>query len=116
MRRNWNGAAGPVCRAAATCSPVSLGRPAAEPSDHGHRRLLRACPQLAMPPNPRRLTSRRLRDTPIGARWSATQATLYLKEQLARSPHEFSDALAFRDSFASIAAMLERVLVASRGA
>ena len=48
--------------------------------------------------NPRRLTSRRLRDTPIGARWSATQATLYLKEQLARSPHQFSDALAFRES------------------
>jgi len=34
--------------------PVSLGRPAAEPSDHGHRRLLRACPQLAMPPLRRR--------------------------------------------------------------
>jgi len=66
--------------------------------------------------NPRRLTSRRLRDTPIGARWSATQATLYLKEQLARLPHQFSNALAFRNSLACVAAMFKRILVASRGA
>jgi hypothetical protein len=41
---------------------------------------------------------------------------LYLKEQLARLPHQFSKVRTFRDSLASIAAMLERVLVASRGA
>ena len=41
---------------------------------------------------------------------------LYLKEQLARLPHQFSKVRAFRDSFASIAAMFKRVLVASRGA
>ena len=41
---------------------------------------------------------------------------LYLKEQLARLPHQFSKVRALRDSLASIAAMLKRVLVASRGA
>ena len=59
--------------------------------------------------NPRRLTSRRLRDTPIGARWSATQATLYLKEQLARLPHQFSSVRTFRNAGASVG---HRVLVA----
>jgi len=41
---------------------------------------------------------------------------LYLKEQLARLPHQISKVRAFRDRLASIAAMLKRVLVASRGA
>ena len=41
---------------------------------------------------------------------------LYLKEQLARLPHQFSNARTFRVSLASIAAVLERVLVASWGA
>src|SRR5262249_24582615 len=42
--------------------------------------------------------------------------SLYLEEQLARLPHQFSNVRAFRNSLASIAAMLKRVLVASRGA
>jgi hypothetical protein len=41
---------------------------------------------------------------------------LYLKEQLARLPDQFSKVRAFRNSLASIAPMLKRVLVASRGA
>jgi len=41
---------------------------------------------------------------------------LYLQEQLARFPHQFSNVRAFRNSLTSIAAMLKRVLVASRGA
>jgi len=41
--------------------------------------------------------------------------SLYLEEQLARLPHQFSNVPAFRNSLASIAAMLKRVLVASRG-
>ena len=41
---------------------------------------------------------------------------LYLQEQLACFPHYFSNVRAFRNSLASIAAMLKRVLVASRGA
>ena len=41
---------------------------------------------------------------------------LYLQEQLPRLPHQFSNVRTFCNSFASIAAMLERVLVASRGA
>ena len=53
--------------------------------------------------------------TPIATWWSG-RSLLYLQEQLARLPHQFSDALAFRDSLARIAAMLKRVLVASWGA
>jgi hypothetical protein len=41
---------------------------------------------------------------------------LYLQEQLARFSHQFSNMRAFRNSLASVAAMLKRVLVASRGA
>jgi len=41
---------------------------------------------------------------------------LYLQEQLARLPHQFSNARTFRVSLASIAAVLKRVLVASWGA
>jgi hypothetical protein len=41
---------------------------------------------------------------------------LYLKEQLPRLPDQFSNARALRKGLASIAAMLKRVLVASRGA
>jgi hypothetical protein len=41
---------------------------------------------------------------------------LDLQEQLARLPHEFSNLPAFRNSLASMAAMLERVLIASWGA
>ena len=42
--------------------------------------------------------------------------SLYLEEQLARLPHQFSNVPAFRESLASITAMLKRVHVASRGA
>ena len=41
---------------------------------------------------------------------------LYLKEQLARLPHQFSNALAFRNSLACVAAMFKRILIASWGA
>jgi hypothetical protein len=47
---------------------------------------------------------------------SARPGALYLEEQLARLPHQFSNVRAFRNSLASIAPMLKRVLVASRGA
>jgi hypothetical protein len=39
-----------------------------------------------------------------------------LQEQLTRLPHQFAGALIFRNGLASITAMLERVLIASRGA
>jgi hypothetical protein len=41
---------------------------------------------------------------------------LYLQEQLARLPHQFPYVRAFRNSLASKAAMLKRVLVATWGA
>ena len=66
--------------------------------------------------NPRALVSdaglRGSRSLPAGQR----RRLLYLEDQLARLPHQFSNVRAFRNSVASIAAMLKRVLVASRGA
>jgi hypothetical protein len=53
--------------------------------------------------------------TPIATWWSG-RSLLYLQEQLARLPYEFSNVRAFRNSLASIAAVFKRVLVASRGA
>jgi hypothetical protein len=44
------------------------------------------------------------------------RSLLYLQEQLARLPYEFSNVRTFRNSLASIAAVFYRVLVASRGA
>src|SRR5262245_9899973 len=41
---------------------------------------------------------------------------LYLWELLVRLPHQFSNVRALRNSLTGIAAMLKRVLVASRGA
>jgi hypothetical protein len=47
---------------------------------------------------------------------SARPGALYLEEQLARLPHQFSNVPAFRNSLVSKAAMLKRVLVATWGA
>jgi hypothetical protein len=44
------------------------------------------------------------------------RSLLYLLKQLARLPHQFSNVPTFCDSFASIAAMFKRVLIASWGA
>jgi hypothetical protein len=48
--------------------------------------------------------------------WCAATQLLNLQEQLARLPHQFSNVRAFRNSLASKAAMLKRVLVAMWGA
>jgi hypothetical protein len=65
----------------------------------------------------------RPKSPPFGLGWAVDRCpagqrrrSLYLQEQLARFPYQFSNVRAFRNSLASVAAMLKRVLVASRGA
>jgi len=66
--------------------------------------------------NPRALTSAAELWGSRSLRGGQRRRSLYPQEQLARFPHQFSNVPAFRNSLASVAAMLKRVLVASRGA
>src|SRR5262249_22671709 len=96
-----------LCKRAEPSSPFNTGLSAAGSLPGSHQTFVR---------NPRALVStaglRGPRPLPGGQR----RRSLYLEEQLARLPHQFSNARALRNGLASITAMFKRVLIASWGA